>query len=182
MRPKWDELWMDVARTVALRSLCDRDQVGAVIVSATNRIIDTGYNGPPAGFHVPGPPHEMCTAWCPRAQAGTANDEMIQEALKEAQIVPSMKLPLHTLSLDYVDCPALHAEANALMFSDRLLREGGTIYVSSGTCSGCAKLVANSGLVRAVYAPSQREDGAAHRDSEQWYKFLRDCGIVVDTI
>lgn len=157
VRPTWDELWMDVARTVALRSLCDRDQVGAVIVSSTNRIIDTGYNGPPAEFKRD---DTTCREWCPRSWL--TEDEAPE--------------------VDYSDCPSLHAEANALMFSDRRLRDGGTIYVSSGTCSGCAKLVANSGLARAVYSPSQRNDGAVHRNSEQWYDFLRDCGLRVDVV
>lgn len=153
-RPTWADTWMAVARRIGERSLCDRDQVGAVIVSAENRIIDTGYNGPPRN-HPGGKPiapswtSRTCTEWCPRGLVGPVQS-------------------------DYSDCPALHAEANALMFSDRRLREGGTIYVSSGTCSGCAKLVANSGLKRAVYAP-----GPAHRDSERWYEFLRECGLEV---
>lgn len=161
MRLNWDELWMDVADVIAQRSLCDRDRVGAVVVSSTNRILDTGYNGPPAGF-TREPDDRMsselpCRAWCERGQ-----------------------FPVGTpLSETYADCPSLHAEANALMFSDRRLREGGTIYVSSGTCDACAKLVANSGLVRAVYAPSRRADGAAHRDSDRWYDFLRSCGLEV---
>jgi deoxycytidylate deaminase len=83
------------------------------------------------------------------------------------------------ISPAYDDCPALHAEANALMFSDRAQREGGTIYVSSGTCGGCAKLVANSGLKRAVYATTSLPHGHSHRNSDQWYDFLRDCGLEV---
>lgn len=84
--------------------------------------------------------------------------------------------------LDYSDCPSLHAEANALMFSDRRLREGGTIYVSSGTCGGCAKLVANSGLARAVYADQTATLNQHHRDSFRWYDFLRDCGLEVTLV
>ena len=155
-RPTWDDTWMNVARVIAARSTCSRDQVGAVVVSASNRIIDTGYNGPPAGWQ---PIHsDGCTAWCPRAA---------QAQLSHA----------HGLVQDYSDCYSLHAEANALMFSDRRLREGGTIYVTSGTCSGCAKLVANSGLARAVYATADRD--ISHRDSARWYDFLQDCGLEV---
>ncbi len=162
---------MHVARTIAKRSLCSRDQVGAVIVSASNRIIDTGYNGPPAGFtpitqfddpHFAGIPGGPCNQWCPRAQKdnGYRAPEVVAEILDP----------------HYDDCPALHAEANALMFSDRRLREGGTIYVTSGTCGACAKLVANSGLKRAVY------DGLKpriHRESSEWYDFVRACGLEV---
>jgi dCMP deaminase len=41
-------LYMEIAELMAQRSLCGRAQVGAVIVK-DNRIISTGYNGPPAG-------------------------------------------------------------------------------------------------------------------------------------
>lgn len=165
MRRSWDETWMSVAVTIGRRSLCSRDQVGAVIVSATNRLIDTGYNGPPTGF-TRGPQltitgNRDCSAWCERA-------------IRSSSMSTRQRA---TLERDYSDCPTLHAEANALMFSDRRLREGGTIYVSSGTCSGCAKLVANSGLQRAVYRDTAWAD---HRDSERWYGFLRDCGVLVD--
>lgn len=176
-RPTWDDSWMAMARVIAQRSLCDRDRVGAVVVSASNRIIDTGYNGPPAGFtrhHTVDENKVGCTMWCGRARL--SYDNIMQR--KRLGNIGAFEEPL---AQDYSDCPSLHAEANALMFSDRRLREGGTIYVSSGTCSGCAKLVANSGLARAVYASSDRADGASHRDSERWYDFLRDCGLEVVT-
>jgi deoxycytidylate deaminase len=64
------------------------------------------------------------------------------------------------------------------MFSDRDKRIGGTIYVTSGTCGGCAKLVANSGLVRAVYLTG----GHAHRDSSRWYDFLVQCGVEAEPV
>lgn len=153
MRATWDETWLEVAATVAKRSLCVRDQVGAVIVSSTNRIVDTGYNGAPAGFPWSG--DTGCDGWCQRGRLGlsAANSDPV-----------------------YDDCPALHAEANALMFSDREKRIGGTIYVSSGTCGGCAKLTANSGLRRAVYLTRNAE----RRASSKWYEFMRQCGLIVD--
>ncbi len=44
----WDEYFLEIAKTVALRSSCYRAQVGAVFVK-DNRILTTGYNGAPAG-------------------------------------------------------------------------------------------------------------------------------------
>ena len=151
-RPNWDETWLSVARTIARRSLCSRDQVGAVVVSATNRLLETGYNGPPAGFQTDLQP---CTEWCVRAMTSS-------------------------IEAGYTDCPSLHAEANALMRGDRIAREGGTIYITSGVCFGCAKLIANSGLTMVVV------DGASvslnqHRNSEKSYTFLERCGITVIT-
>lgn len=63
MRASWDNVWLDVARAVAQRSLCTRRQVGAVIVTANNRPVSTGYNGPPAGLELTSP----CRTFCPRA-------------------------------------------------------------------------------------------------------------------
>ena len=181
-RPTWDETWMGVARTIAQRSPCSRDKVGAVIVDTFNRIVDTGYNGPPAGWR---PIHtDDCSVWCERAK--TQEPLCGSREIHPPHVNPLLYGECHgypgliyakRLMLDYSDCPSLHAEANALMFSDRRLRVGGTIYVTSGTCSGCAKLVANSGLTRAVYGGNLRP----HRESERWYDFLRDCGLEVVT-
>lgn len=113
----WDETWMEVARVIGLRSKCVRRQIGAVIVSPTNRIIATGYTGAPAGA----PEHNDCTAVCARA----------------------WKTAVGT---SYADCVSVHAEANALLFCDRRDREGGTLYVTSAICWDCAKMIANSGL------------------------------------
>ena len=62
-RPTWDQVWDAVAQTIRHRSLCSMAQVGALITDAGNRVVSTGYNGPPAGF-----PHEElpCRHWCVR--------------------------------------------------------------------------------------------------------------------
>lgn len=168
-RPTWDEVWMHVAYAVAARSLCERDQVGAVVVSANNRIVDTGYNGPPRGM----PRDESgCENWCPRAKIQTTFKREIQGVTHDI-------LTGATLDPAYNDCHALHAEANALMFGDRTQREGGTIYISSGVCGGCAKLIANSGLARVVFTIHEQH---SHRMTTEWLKFMQNCGIVCDEI
>lgn len=84
--------------------------------------------------------------------------------------------PVFELENDYSDCPSLHAEANALMRGDRNAREGGTIYVTSHVCMGCAKLIANSGLTDVVVRPRAAD---VHREPEKVYRFLDQCGITV---
>ena len=121
-RPSWDQVWMDVADTIAKRSRCSRAQIGAVLVSANQRIASTGYNGPAATLDVEGD----CVDWCPRAQG----------------IVPLDNL--------YDTCPSIHAEANALLYVDRSRIEGGTIYITDVACLQCAKLVSNSGVTKVV--------------------------------
>lgn len=45
-RPDWDEIWMNVAQTVARRSYDPRHQVGAIVVTADNtQVLSVGYNG-----------------------------------------------------------------------------------------------------------------------------------------
>ena len=49
-KPSFDEIFMDLAQNLALRSHCIRAQVGCVLTKDT-RIISIGYNGPPSGTH-----------------------------------------------------------------------------------------------------------------------------------
>ena len=150
---------MNTAHVMAERSLCDRDKVGAVVVSVGNRLVDTGYNGPPRGMHRE---EAGCTNWCDRAQS----------VLRATQLGRA-----RDLDAEYRDCPSIHAEANALLFGDRTQRQHGTIYITSGVCGGCAKLIANSGLKRVVCDTSH---AAPHRDSSTWFDWLRNCGLRVD--
>jgi dCMP deaminase len=48
--PSFNEIYMNLASNLALRSHCVKQQVGAVLTKDT-RIISLGYNGPPAGTH-----------------------------------------------------------------------------------------------------------------------------------
>lgn len=49
-KPAFDDIFMDLAISLANRSHCVKAQVGAVLTSET-RIISIGYNGPPSGTH-----------------------------------------------------------------------------------------------------------------------------------
>lgn len=49
-KPAFDDIFMDLAISLAKRSHCVKAQVGAVLTSET-RIISIGYNGPPSGTH-----------------------------------------------------------------------------------------------------------------------------------
>jgi dCMP deaminase len=118
-RPTWDEYFMDIAVAVSRRSDCIRRKVGAVIVSPDHRIVGTGYNGAPAG--APG-----CDT-CPRRYA--------------------VDLP-HGSSYDtgVGACVALHAEQNALIYTNRVDLPGATMYVTSEICAGCLKMASGAGI------------------------------------
>ena len=165
-RPNWDETWMAVATNMSKRSKCVNRQVGAVIVTKENRPMAVGYNGPPANFKTgqsivhfgnqqsSATTNNGCDGFCPR---GGSSDR----------------------GTSYSNCVSVHAEANALLFADRRDYEGGTIYVTNPCCWDCAKLVSNSGVARVVVKVSEVD---SHYDNDASLNFIRECGIVVDTI
>lgn len=147
-RPSWDEIWLEQACVMAKRSRCDRAQVGAVIVAHDQTVISTSYNGAPRGLPVEG----TCTNWCPRARGEG------------------------TPSPTYDDCHAAHAEANAIARADYSRMQGSTLYASTSCCKGCAKLLANSGIIRVVF---KHEEGRGYRNWEKTVDFMRECGLEV---
>lgn len=150
-RPTWDETWLEIAESIAKRSRCSRAQMGSVIVSRDQHIISTGYNGPAATW----PESGDCINWCDRAQGKTSLDNV------------------------YDGCPAIHAEANALMYVDRSRSLGGTIYIVSAPCMQCAKLISNSGLSRVVCRLKKAD---MHREPYKVIDYLRRCSIEVTVV
>lgn len=149
-RPSWHDIWMGVSLIMAERSKCSRASVGSVIVSADQRVVATGYNGPPSGYLAVG----SCSNWCPRA-------------MKNGEDV----------SPTYDDCPSVHAEMNALIRADPQELKGATIYTTSSICRGCAKAVANSGITTVVHIV---EDAVHwYRNNDETETFLAECGIEV---
>lgn len=113
------------------------------VIVQKRRIVSTGYNGAPSGV-------AHCTdGACPRADSSAPQGH------------------------EYDSCIAIHAEANALLFSGPDEREGGTLYCTGAPCFGCAKLIANSG-VEEVVAASGRYDGW-----DEVREFLIEAGVRV---
>ncbi len=69
-RPRFDDIFMDLAINLARRSHCIKAQVGAVLTRDT-RIISIGYNGPPAGTH--NCDEEFPGVGCPRDSKGSCS-------------------------------------------------------------------------------------------------------------
>ncbi|GAB3956466.1 cytidine/deoxycytidylate deaminase family protein [Spirosoma harenae] len=69
-RPRFDDIFMDLAVNLAKRSHCIKAQVGAVLTRDT-RIISIGYNGPPAGTH--NCDEEFPETGCPRDSKGSCS-------------------------------------------------------------------------------------------------------------
>ncbi|MGH3440925.1 MAG: deoxycytidylate deaminase [Nitriliruptorales bacterium] len=113
------------------------------VIALDRRIVSTGYNGAPSGF-----PHCEDGA-CPRAASDAKQGH------------------------DYDDCTAIHAEANALLFSSPVERQGATLYCTGAPCFGCAKLIANSGIAEVVASGGRYDGWSEVRD------FLRRCEVRV---
>lgn len=92
-RESWDQYFMKLAYEVSTRSTCLRRHVGAVAVNQRNRIIATGYNGPPSGL-------AHCTS--------------------DTCVRTKNKIPSGT-QLDI--CKAIHAEANIVLYAGQQLED-----------------------------------------------------------
>jgi dCMP deaminase len=110
------------------------------------RICSTGYNGPPSG-------HAHCDQGaCPRARSESPT------------------------GWAYDACIAIHAEANAILYSSPEERERAAIYITGVPCFTCSKLIANSGIAEVVTT------GDPYEGWEQVRSFLLDCNIRVRVI
>jgi dCMP deaminase len=113
------------------------------IIVKGRRIVSTGYNGGPSGTL------HCDEGGCPRAASPAPQGH------------------------DYERCIAIHAEANALLFSSPEEREGAALYCTGAPCFGCAKLIANSGVKEVVAASGRYEGWDEVRD------FMRQAGVRV---
>lgn len=143
---------MALAILMSRRSMCPGG-VGAVIADRKQRVVSTGYTGPPARF----PDDWDCMTMCPR------------RTVKAGEVSKIYGLA----------CPTAHAEQNAISFADRSRAEGGTLYISSVPCEECAKIIANSGVARAVWRKTTAD---LRRGTAAQEEFLRKCKLKVDIL
>lgn len=123
-RPSWDSWASEIAWTVSTRADCSRSQVGAVLLSRTHRVLAVGYNGLPAGI-----PGCASASNCPRGKLST------EQCAHDS---------------DYANCPAIHAEANAIYHADPFELPGATLYVTRKPCPFCTTLIHAAGIGRVV--------------------------------
>ncbi|MBP7460855.1 MAG: cytidine deaminase [Candidatus Delongbacteria bacterium] len=126
LRPDWDHYFLDIARSVAARSSCLRNHVGAVIVKDKD-IISTGYNGAPRYQ-----PNCLEIGWCYR----------------DRHQIPS------GTQLERCRAVGSHAESNAIALAARNghSTNQATIYVVGHKviCHQCKALIANANIVRVL--------------------------------
>ena len=131
-RPTKSEYYVDIARSVAMRSTCLRRRFGAVIVK-NDQIISTGYNGAPRQ---------------------TSNCIDLGYCYRQKRNIPAGQ--------NYELCRAVHAEMNAVIHASRLDMAGADLYlvgieVQSGElvsqimpCLLCKRVIINAGIGRVV--------------------------------
>jgi dCMP deaminase len=139
-RPTIDEYYLEIAKSVALRSTCIRKHYGAVIVK-NGEIVSTGYNNPPRGE-----PHCFTCTKCKHGKDAST----------------------------YIDCPAVHAEMNAIISASRNEMLGADLYLAgfdmqkmepeeceAWPCEICLRLIKNAGINTVI-----NSKGAIYKRSE----------------
>lgn len=133
MRIGKHEYYLELAKTVTLRSTCLRRNYGAVIVNQ-DRIISTGYNGAPRG-------QENCCdrGTCPRMSSNTPHN-----------------------SGTYSECSSVHAEQNAIIHGTFTDMQGATLYLvgidhetgelvlPAEPCPICMRMIRNAGIAQII--------------------------------
>ncbi len=147
--------WMNIAKIVGDESKCISQHVGAVIVK-NDRIVSTGYNGSPSK-------QENCC---------DANSHLVHNGEFQNWVSDEAKHEHH----DWSQLHELHAEHNALLFSNPVDRDGATLYCTLQPCYVCSLLIAGSGIKRVIYETEY------HRTPEQALDVLKNAGIIVERI
>ncbi|HXY87185.1 MAG TPA: dCMP deaminase family protein [Candidatus Acidoferrales bacterium] len=124
-----DEYYMTLAKTVSARSTCLRRQYGAIIVSKSDHILSTGYNGAARGeLH-------CLSLGCERERLKVPKGER------------------------YELCVSVHAEANAIIQAARggASIDGAKLYVNGVPCKMCWRLIKNAGIEEVIYIDDDPE-------------------------
>lgn len=176
LRMGWDQYFMAICETVALRSIDMETQNGAVIVDARRHIVSTGYNGFPAGVDDEFWPNNRSEKQnVPHVSvARPMHGDMHEMVPKLARELDSKYLEEEKFyTVDKYDAMA-HAEENAIV-SSRSDLAGCTIYTPLFPCKQCAKLIITSGIVRVVYTVTRE-----HKDWAVAKELLLQAKVKLD--
>lgn len=142
--------YLEIAKSVALRSTCLRRQYGAIVVQ-NDRIVSTGYNGAPRG-------RDNCCD--------------LGKCLREEQKIPHGER--------YELCRSVHAEQNAVISAGFEKSNGATLYLSGidvltgnlidapDCCMMCKRVIINAGIKKVIFLNG---DGSVREvEVESWVK------------
>lgn len=162
----WDQYFMAFARLAASNTKCGSRKIGAALV-VDNRVVATGYNGPPEGM-------PRCSDRYRKQHAGglmEVGQVKVLGPFEQAEGSPDPQAvpwpddnfcPRRVLGYPSGKgleiCVAAHAERNALLQAARLgiRTEGATLYCWCGqVCKDCAIEIVNAGVAELVFLSGQ---------------------------
>lgn len=119
----WTDYFIEIAKTVSLRSNCLRAHVGAVIVAPDRTIKATGYNGTPS--------------------------KVISCAERNFCYRIANNIPSGTM---YETCRSIHAEQNAIIQAGKDRCEGATMYLYGHDfiCILCKRFIVQAGIKEVI--------------------------------
>jgi len=154
MKYKFENAYMDVAKTFAKLSYATRAKVGCIIVK-DNRIISIGYNGMPSGWD------NECEYYDP---------ELIDDWMHPKDFdVYSKKITKPEV---------LHAETNAIakVAQSSESCKGAVLFTTHMPCIDCAKLIYQSGIDKVYYSVEYESNKGAGKN------FLWMSGVELEQI
>ena len=143
---KWNDYFLEIAKTVALRSNCIRAQVGAVIVGEDKKIKATGYNGTPSKV-------VSCAE--------------IGKCYRIENNIPS--------GTRYETCRSIHAEQNAIIQAGQDRCKDGTMYIwgHNFICILCKRFIVQAGI-RDIYLQKDENSPILHVEASDIQKELSE--------
>lgn len=130
----WTDYFMEIAKTVSLRSNCIRRQVGAIIVDEHKKIKASGYNGTPSKV-ISCNERGICYRIEHNIESGT----------------------------QYETCRSIHAEQNAIIQAGEEKSRNGILYVFGHDfiCILCKRFIVQSGI-KEVYLKKDEKSAVIH--------------------
>jgi dCMP deaminase len=166
MKPKFQQLYRNIAQEVANMSHARRRKVGAIIVK-DDRIISMGYNGMPAGWDNDCEDREY--SWQNKVPGLSLDELMALYPYKDEDHPAGRNGTFKLVTKPEV----LHAESNAIakLAKSSDSGSGADLFVTTAPCIECAKLIYQSGISRVFYGENYRNDAGI--------KFLKQSGVEV---
>ena len=130
----WTDYFIEIAKTVAMRSNCIRAQVGAIVVDQNKKIKATGYNGVPT--------------------------KVISCKDRNSCYRIENKIPSGT---QYETCRSIHAEQNAIIQAGEEKTRDGIMYIYGHDfiCILCKRFIVQSGI-KEVYLKKDESSAIKH--------------------
>jgi len=143
---EWDKYFFEIASVIAKNSKCLSRQVGALLVS-DNRILCTGYNGPPSGI-----PHCESRYYDDNPLMIELDKKGIEKNEENIKLCPRRTLGYKSgEGLEW--CIAGHAERNVLITAAKhgISTNGKSMYLTCVVpCSPCLVEIINAGIKEVV--------------------------------